>query len=364
MSDTHKTSTRFYEIDLLRFFSAVMVVLFHYIYVSKRDDMTPPLEFHRYIDWGHYLYVGINFFFIISGFVILMSARDRQPGAFFISRVVRLMPAYWFCVVATSIAIIAFNQPGITVALDQFFANLTMAHIGLGYDHIDTAYWTLWLELKFYAVIWLLCLLGWLKHIAHLLLVTLIASIAALSTSYAEQFDRFGNMFIYAFPHWWGYFACGCTFYLIHRDGFLPYYRLLLGLSLIFVLLQAAVFGKIMAGWFSEPFNPWVLAGSNLLFFAFFCVIVFAKNNPLRRKSFLYLGVLTYPLYLLHQYIGYLWLTYMSDKVDHELLLWGTLAGMLLMAVFVYRFIEKPLAPHLKRWLKKRVRSPGGQGAG
>lgn len=355
---TRSSNTRFYEIDLLRFVAAFMVVLFHYIYVSQRDSMTPAMDFHAHIDWAHYLYIGINFFFIISGFVILMSAKDKEPRSFFVSRFVRLMPAYWFCVIATSIAILAFNQDGVEITLSQFLVNLSMLQTGFGFDNIDTSYWTLWLELKFYGAIWLLCLLGWLKHIKHILLVTLIASIAALLTPFQEQFERFGNMFVVSYPHWWGYFACGCTFYLIKRDGFLNYYKVLLALSLVFVIIQNIAFGTIMSGWFAEPFSPWVLVPANLIFFALFCVIALTKTNPLRNKVFLYLGVLTYPLYLIHQFVGYLWLTYAASWANHYLLLGVTVATMLAAAWAIHHWVEKPLSKVLHRHLNKRTTLP------
>lgn len=344
---------RYYEIDLLRFLSALMVVLFHYTYVSARDGSAVDMDFHSYAGWGHYLYIGINFFFVISGFVILMSAKDGQPGKFFISRFTRLMPAYWLAVMLTAGATLAFQHPDFNVTLSQVLVNLTMLQTGFGVANVDTVYWTLWLELKFYAVILILSALGWLKHLRHLLLLILVVSLWALAVPFDQQWERWGDPFQLAFPHWWGYFACGCSFYLARRDGVSVYTGLLLLLSLIFVVVQAVVFAQMMGSWFPEPYAPWIFALANAVFFGFFAALIFSRNNPLRRPVFMVIGAMTYPLYLVHQSIGYQWFDVMRDKVNHELLLWATIAAMMLLAWAINRWVEQPLAPKLKRALQR-----------
>lgn len=359
MTGPVSTKTRYYDIDLMRLAAALMVVLFHYTYVSGRDGYAVGLEFQAYSSWSHYLYIGVNFFFVISGFVILMSAREREPGRFFISRFTRLMPAYWFGVLATSLAILVFNQKGFSVTWPQVLVNLTMLQSGFGVGHVDGVYWTLWLELQFYAVILILCALGWLKHIRHLLLMVLLLSIWALSIPPEQQPRTWGNPFEVAFPHWWGYFACGCTFYLCRRDGVGLYTIILLGLSVIFVVLQNVVFGRIMGWWFDEPYTPWILAMANFAFLCLFALLVFSRDNPLRRPGFLALGALTYPLYLMHQLIGYQWFNVMRDHVNHEFLLWGTIALMLGASWLVHRYVEQPMRPLLRRGLENlRLRRP------
>ena len=57
-------------------------------------------------------YLGVELFFLISGFVILMSVWNRAPGAFGVSRVVRLFPAYWFSVVLAMIVLFTTGAAG------------------------------------------------------------------------------------------------------------------------------------------------------------------------------------------------------------------------------------------------------------
>src|SRR5436189_153841 len=94
---------RLYEIDLFRFLSAAAVVLFHYTYnfqhIAPADMMAFP-----YFSWApvtKYGYLGVHLFFMVSGFVVLMSAAQGSARRFVTSRAVRLLPAFWVCCTAT-----------------------------------------------------------------------------------------------------------------------------------------------------------------------------------------------------------------------------------------------------------------------
>lgn len=46
-----------------------------------------------------------------------------------------------------------FNQPAFQVSWAHFFVNLTMLQNGFDVPLVDGVYWTLWIELKFYALV-------------------------------------------------------------------------------------------------------------------------------------------------------------------------------------------------------------------
>jgi peptidoglycan/LPS O-acetylase OafA/YrhL len=66
-------------------------------------------------------------------------------------------------------------------------------------------------------------------------------------------------------------------------------------------------------------------------------------------------GALTYPLYLLHQEIGYAIIARLHHRIPKWPLLVGLIAGMLVVAWLVHRLVERPLAPVVKRWLTDAV---------
>ena len=89
--------TRFYEIDLLRFVAAFAVVIFHYTYTGFMEGYSPVADFPAIREITRYAYMGINFFFVISGFVIFMSVADGSVRNFVISRFVQIISCLLVC---------------------------------------------------------------------------------------------------------------------------------------------------------------------------------------------------------------------------------------------------------------------------
>lgn len=335
---------RFYEIDLLRLVSAVLVVLFHYTFVGSSLNFAPEPRTDALGEYTRYMYLGINFFFVISGFVILLSAEDGKPREFIVSRFVRLYPAYWLCVMLTAGAAVLFSQPAFQVSWSHFFVNLTMLQSGFDVPLVDGVYWTLWIELKFYALVLVMIWLRLLRFLPWFCGAVLIASIIALGTPLAASVEPFAA----GFPHWAGYFACGCVLYLVRSKGFNWGYGALLLLSVIFCVRQNQVFTELMVSWYNTDFNVWVSVVSTLLFFAIMAIIALRKTGLLRDPRFYYLGVLTYPLYLLHENIGFMMFNAWHDLMPGWLLVSGVLVFMLAAAWFIHRWVEKPLQKFLK----------------
>src|SRR3954465_8329323 len=145
---------RLYAIDGLRLVAALMVAVHHYA-GSRRVDQPAnavgdrpvseimPTVYHL----ATYGWIGVEIFFVISGFVICMSCWGRTPKDFFVSRVIRLYPAYWAGVAFPPAVMIALpgvwrRPPGRDILL-----NFTMLQSGSNVPDVDIVYWTLWSEL-------------------------------------------------------------------------------------------------------------------------------------------------------------------------------------------------------------------------
>ena len=87
----HLGSGRVLELDALRGLAALAVVFYHY--TTRFDQLfghTFPLPWS--VSWGHY---GVDLFFMLSGFVILMTLeRTSDSWKFAWGRFSRLYPAY------------------------------------------------------------------------------------------------------------------------------------------------------------------------------------------------------------------------------------------------------------------------------
>jgi peptidoglycan/LPS O-acetylase OafA/YrhL len=340
-------NTRFYEIDLLRFLSAFAVVVFHYTYTGYMEGSAVSANFESFRELSRYAYMGINFFFVSSGFVIFISVADGSPKNFIISRISRLFPAYWCALVLTAIITVLFGAEVFTITWPQFFSNITMVNELFGHKPIESAYWTLYLELKFYLLILLTLSLGLMKYFQHIIMVILLASFLMLFHPWAKNVD----MFVAIFPHWSGYFAAGGVFYLLRKDGINLYRGLLLVLSYLFIIKQSILFGNLMGSWFKIEFNSTVISFINSIFFGLFCVTALCDKNPLRQPWFYYLGGLTYPLYLIHQHIGYIIFTRLGNTNNIALLVVATTIVMLGLAYLIHTQVELKLGRALKRQL-------------
>ncbi|GHF99975.1 acyltransferase family protein [Thalassotalea marina] len=350
-SDKNLRQTRFYEIDLYRFISALGVVIFHYTYTAYMEGYAPIADFPMMREASRYFYMGINFFFVISGFVILMSVADGSAKKFIVSRFVRLYPAYWAALIVTSMVTIFWGGETFSISWTQFWANTTMVNEAFDIKPVDGAYWTLYIELKFYLFILALLWLGLMKHFQHIMALVLVASTAMLYTAWAEQ----QNMFVLMFPHWSGYFAAGCIFYLIRRDGLDWYRGLLMALSYFYIIKQSTLFGELMSQWFAITFDSVVIAIINTVFFALFvCTAVF-KENPLRKRWCYYFGILTYPIYLIHQHIGFMVFNQFGTKDN---IVWLVVATIIVMGILAYTLhsqVELKLGKRLYQWLKQKI---------
>src|SRR5436190_9331039 len=127
-------------------------MLFHYTYRGPQIHAWPA-SFPVLSHISKYGYLGVDVFFILSGFVILLTAYEKDAIGFTIARIVRLYPAYWICVTLTTVAVLLAGNIHRHLTPAQYLANLTMAHSYFGVEDISGVYWTLAVELKFYFLI-------------------------------------------------------------------------------------------------------------------------------------------------------------------------------------------------------------------
>jgi peptidoglycan/LPS O-acetylase OafA/YrhL len=165
---------RITALDALRGLAAVAVMLHHH--GQFYDVLYPgrvPLGFD--LGPGHF---GVELFFIISGFVILMTIeRKNSVRVFAASRALRLMPPFLTALAIASIILALWPMPPLdTPTLRQFLANLTMAPSLLGESPVDMPYWTLTYELVFYIIMAAALRLGLLGRMEWLGLLALAVS--------------------------------------------------------------------------------------------------------------------------------------------------------------------------------------------
>lgn len=315
---------RLQALDLIRFIAAIAVVLYHYLARSN-----PP--FPQLAAIAQFGYLGVPLFFMISGFVIAASAEQRTPWQFAIARAARLYPAYWAAVLFTSaiVWLLGTNPPSVV----QILANLTMLNDYAGIANIDGVYWTLQVELKFYACIFLLISLRLIHHYHIWLPIWALVTITYLITGQPSKMGWFIN------PGYSCYFISGICLYLIWKNKQSLSTNLTLGLSTLLCVFQAY---HQASGFVSNSSHTSSLIASTLVvsFHSLFLLIALHKINLTNHPAYALLGGLTYPLYLLHNRPGKIFIEKATPYIGEGLAITLTTFVILFLSYLVYRFIE------------------------
>jgi exopolysaccharide production protein ExoZ len=147
-------------LDVIRFAAAAMVMAFHY-----GHDISP-----IWLSWTGW--VGVEVFFVLSGYVIAASAEGSAAWAFGVNRIVRLTPAVWFC--STLIAVICAIGSTYPDLGMRYLRSITLWPTG---PWVDGVIWTLPVEIEFYALVFMAML-------AKVPLGLVLRAIAAISAGY------------------------------------------------------------------------------------------------------------------------------------------------------------------------------------
>jgi len=347
MSQNSEKRYRFYEIDLLRFLAAFAVVMYHYTFRGFIADDMSLVEFPYLSLVSRYGYLGVELFFMISGFVILLTARKRSVSSFIISRVVRLYPVYWACVSLTFIVVLLFGGMQYDASFFQYLSNLTMIHTLIGVDSIDGVYWTLLVELRFYFIIFLILVIRQIHNVKFFLGLWLVSSIIL---SVQPGFKIFEFILI---PIWSAYFVAGAVFYLIRQEGLSLYKVVMILVCYATSLKHAHVQMLTLTNIYSSDFNFMVIAFILTSFYVSFSLIAIGKTQGIAKPWFIYVGVLTYPLYLVHQNIGFILFNSLYTYMNRYVLLLLVFVTMIVVSYLIHLRIEKRFANPFKLLLEK-----------
>lgn len=338
------TNERVNEIDLLRFLAAVSVVLYHYAFRGYAADGLTTMPYPLLAPYAKYGYLGVDLFFMISGFVILMTAASGSLRGFVVSRLVRLYPAFWACCTLSFVAILAIGGARYSASFGQYLVNLTLLSGVVGVKSIDGVYWSLFVELMFYALVALVLALRQIHRAEGLLAGWLLAT-AALDVWPLESL-RFLLVADYS-----PCFVAGAVCWLIRRDGASAARLALFAASWGMALHHATLYAAAIGPHFQTVFDGRIVAATVSTFFAVMFLVAIRRTGRLGRMRWLTLGALTYPLYLLHQKLGYMLFNLAYPALDPHLVFWGTVLLMLALAYGVHVFVERRHAPGFRRFL-------------
>ncbi len=309
---------------------------------SQRIDVVNALRAFAavFVAWGHFAgthgkylalsgkwgYLGVDVFFVISGFVIPWSMNRgryvmRDYARFFLKRNLRLYPPY---LASIAISIVAMNyfmapllhHPGVTVTARDLLLHFTYLNDIVGVPWVNVVYWTLAIEFQWYLLIGLMFpLLASRNKMAR------FGAIAGLMLIYFATLS-YDRLVFHHLP----VFLVG-VFVFQYRARIIEL-REMLGLIAVMVLAMADPIGWIVAD---------VAAATGLLI-----ALSTFHNRSLNR-----LGDVSYSLYLLHLPIGVTLIGWLSKRLPYSGSYLGVLdvvglAASIGAAWLMYQLIEKP----------------------
>ena len=367
MSPSVAPTSRVEALDLLRLAAVLGVLLYHFGFWGPAAHGVPQVALPWLTPIAKYGYLGVPAFFVISGFVIAYSAEGRTATGFAIARFSRIYPTFVFCMTLTCLAIAFLGVPHFDTSVKQWLANLFIAAPALGEPYMDTSYWSLVIEVMFYAWVALLIAAGLFpRGINLIILIWLGITLANELTVDAPLVEK---LFMTDDS---GFFAVGLLIYQFYRGR-----RDAVLYGLFALSIGAAVFQSIhkavkLAPHTGGVFDDWIVAAICLVSIAVIFMATRIRHVPLPPALVLAAGGLTYPLYLLHMQFGYV-LFARQAPANPVLMVAAIVVGMTLLAWMVWRYVERPaqrwtrdfLSGRASRfgWPLKLAARVGGEGA-
>jgi len=346
-----KNESRIAFLDGLRGIAILLVVLFHAY--ARWPELVPFGNTFAKFPIFAYGWLGVQLFFIISGFVICMTLEKcHNFQEFILRRWLRLFPAMLMCSIIIFVMAPLFPErpagpvfycnllPGLTFIEPGWWAEL----LGFRIMGIEGAFWSLYVEVKFYIIFGILYFMaGWRKAVVTLIGLFCLSIIFLILWKFNPNIDihLMSNIVAFTSAQYYGWFAAGALYYKYFREQ----RKTLLTYSMAIAFTSALVEGGF--NWQPKLF-------AILLTVLFTLAITNTRVQVLlTHPGLLFIGLISYPLYLLHENM----MIAMIIKIGQQMpSMYGILIPALPIAVviglgwFVTAYIEP--------WIREQLRLP------
>jgi peptidoglycan/LPS O-acetylase OafA/YrhL len=320
-------------LDQLRGLAALWVCLFHF--ACRVEGLLPQSDPIRTI--ASFGWLGVESFFVISGFVIPYSLFARnytlsEAHSFMLRRLKRLEPPYIASIVLVlaliwiSSLIPGYDAKAAKLTWGQVFGHLAYANAFLEQPWLIPVFWTLAIEFQFYIFI----------SVAFVIVNQSCACKAALSVlaiAVSSYLLPSRSLLI----HWLPLFAIGIATFQFHTKQFS-----LLWLVCIWTFVSAISFHIIGS---LETVVGVVTACS---------ILVFKEKNLKWLRPLTFVGTISYSLYLVHVPIGVrlinLSMRLPRNRVNSYLAIIAAFAVSIAFAAIFWKLVECPS----QKWSKQR----------
>ena len=320
-----------------------------------------------------YGYIGVQLFFIISGFVIFLTLeKTKYFFTFWKNRFIRLYPSMVFASLLTY-AVISFWDHSFIFPGSHNFKNLLPAFLFLNpsffnylfnsfkisFDYIDYSYWTLWVEIQFYFFCSVLFYINKKRFASNFITISVVLILFNLLL---KDIGLNNNLNINLAPgvisisvllvqkifnlvSYLSFFCTGMLFYILYKNRHNKVSTsLFIKFSLIFFIASSIYSGVII--------QERIMYG--LIILLFFCFVHYPKKLFIfENKVFTSIGECSYFLYLIHQNIGLLLIYIFTPYFTH----YEFVLPIIIILVIIYfsKLFSIKIDRKINKWLKSKM---------
>jgi peptidoglycan/LPS O-acetylase OafA/YrhL len=270
----NKLSSRIDTLDGFRAMAIISVMLYHFF-----SRWAPPLNYSSLYPYGNaysyfkFGYLGVEFFFIISGFVIYFTLdKTNNFKSFWEKRAIRLIPSMVVASILTFVIFILFDKkflfptshnllnffPGVTFISPYIYNQIFNG--SYKFEYLNGSYWSLWPEVQFYLLASVVFYLNRKIFIQNIIIISIVLISfnyyagtywthtyfnSNLLLSIINCFYVLRNFFnlVYYLP----FFCMGVYFYIFYKNRMLGIKNsIFLKITFLFFVLYAFVSGVLL----------------------------------------------------------------------------------------------------------------------
>lgn len=327
------------NLQILRAIAALLVCCFHFRDYLNFDTMK----------LGELLFgkggIGVPVFFVISGFIMVFTTRkidfsqniSKQIITFYKRRIVRIIPLYYLLTFSWMILggnfLIYFKGEQLSRLIHSILFLPQK-------DVFPVLYlgWSLNYEMFFYLIFGLSL---WFKHkryyfiAAFFILTYLAGSVFQFDNGYMEMVTSPLNL----------YFVTGILFALLLEKRAVPKKW-----AAVLVTTGISIFILFLLDIISVKHNLLILPIVSLFVLSFLLLDYTFRFQG--KRSLIFLGDISYSLYLSHPFVGIIFKKFKADGYLNLPLFILQIIIIIVVAAFLYHFVEKKITEYLKQSLK------------